>query len=140
MESFLVAPRQNQFQVFFYHLNGFFLIDFLFKYIVKVDREKQLVCVDELLDEISVDELQEQLPGHQPRYIVYSYKMVHDDKRISYPMCFIFYTPRDSQMELQIMYAGSKRALQREADLTRVYEVRELDELTEDWLREKLQR
>ncbi|XP_055295883.1 glia maturation factor gamma [Sitodiplosis mosellana] len=108
--------------------------------ILKVDREKQLVCVDELLDEISVDELQEQLPGHQPRYIVYSYKMVHDDKRISYPMCFIFYTPRDSQMELQIMYAGSKRALQREADLTRVYEVRELDELTEDWLREKLQR
>lgn len=107
---------------------------------VKVDREKQLVCVDELLDEISVDELQEQLPGHQPRYIVYSYKMVHDDKRISYPMCFIFYTPRDSQMELQIMYAGSKRALQREADLTRVYEVRELDELTEDWLREKLRR
>lgn len=45
-----------------------------------MDREKQLVCVDELLDEISVDELQEQLPGHQPRYIVYSYKMVHDDK------------------------------------------------------------
>lgn len=107
---------------------------------VKVDREKQLVCVDELLDEISVDELQEQLPGHQPRYIVYSYKMVHDDNRVSYPMCFIFYTPRDSQMELQIMYAGSKRALQREADLTRVYEIRELDELTEDWLKEKLAR
>lgn len=37
-------------------------IRFLFA-IVKVDREKQLVCVDELLDEISVDELQEQLPG-----------------------------------------------------------------------------
>lgn len=119
-----------------------FFYQFLISYLktVKVDREKQLVCVDELLDEISVDELQEQLPGHQPRYIVYSYKMVHDDNRISYPMCFIFYTPRDSQMELQIMYAGSKRALQREADLTRVYEVRELDELTEDWLREKLAR
>lgn len=112
----------------------------IYNWTVKVDREKQLVCVDELLDEISIDDLQEQLPGHQPRYIVYSYKMIHDDKRISYPMCFIFYTPRDSQMELQIMYAGTKRALQREADLTRVYEVRELDELTEEWLREKLTR
>lgn len=118
-------------------LNGFF---FHSAHLVKVDREKQLVCVDELLDEITVDDLQEQLPGHQPRYIVYSYKMVHADNRISYPMCFIFYTPRDSQMELQIMYAGTKRALQREADLTRVYEVRELDELTEDWLKEKLAR
>lgn len=124
----------------FFHTNSFFFCSFYLIKLVKVDREKQLVCVDELLDEISVDELQEQLPGHQPRYIVYSYKMVHDDNRISYPMCFIFYTPRDSQMELQIMYAGSKRALQREADLTRVYEVRELDELTEDWLREKLAR
>lgn len=36
------------------------------------------------------------------------------------------------------MYAGTKMALQREADLTRVYEVRELEELTEEWLREKL--
>lgn len=44
----------------------------------------------------------------------------------------------DSQMELQIMYAGTKLALQKEADLTRVYEVRELDELTEEWLQEKL--
>lgn len=36
------------------------------------------------------------------------------------------------------MYAGTKLALQHEVELTRSYEVRELDELTEDWLREKL--
>ena len=48
------------------------------------------------------------------------------------------YVLPDSQMELQIMYAGTKLALQKEADLTRVYEVRELDELTEQWLQEKL--
>lgn len=106
--------------------------------ILKVDREKQLVILDELIDDISVDELQDVLPGHQPRYVIYTYKMVHDDQRISYPMCFIFYTPRDSQIELQMMYACTKSALQREVDLTRVYEIRELDELTEDWLKEKL--
>lgn len=105
-----------------------------------MDREKQLVCIDEHFDDIKIDDLQEELPGHQPRYIVYSYKMVHDDQRVSYPMCFIFYTPRDSQMELQMMYAGTKRALQREADLTKTYEIRELDELTEEWLRENLTR
>lgn len=36
------------------------------------------------------------------------------------------------------MYAGTKLALQKEANLTRVYEIRELDELTEEWLQEKL--
>jgi hypothetical protein len=114
--------------------------------------------VDELLEGISVDELRESLPSHQPRYVIYSYKMEHSDGRISFPMCFIYITPRgtffgpiftecnkfishafsDSQIELQIMYAGTKMALQREADLTRVYEVRELEELTEEWLQEKL--
>lgn len=107
---------------------------------VKVDREKQLVCIDEQIEDITIDDLQEQLPDHQPRYIIFSYKMIHDDQRISYPMCFIFYTPRDSQIELQMMYAGTKRALAREADLTKTYEVRELDELTEEWLRENLLR
>lgn len=36
------------------------------------------------------------------------------------------------------MYAGTKLALQKEVDLTRVYEVRELDEMTDEWLSEKL--
>lgn len=44
----------------------------------------------------------------------------------------------DSQIELQIMYAGTKLALQKEADLTHSYEVRDLDELTDEWLQEKL--
>lgn len=42
------------------------------------------------------------------------------------------------QIELQMMYACTKSALQREVDLTRVYEIRELDELTEEWLKAKL--
>lgn len=47
--------------------------------------------------------------------------------------CYLFL---DSHMELQIMYAGTKMALQREANLTRVYEVRELDEMTDEWLQD----
>ncbi|XP_049788755.1 glia maturation factor beta [Schistocerca nitens] len=106
--------------------------------ILKVDREKQKICIDEQLEDVSPDDLRELLPSHQPRFVVYSYRMEHKDGRVSFPMCFIYITPRDSQMELQIMYAGTKLALQKEADLTRVYEVRELDELTEEWLQEKL--
>lgn len=65
---------------------------------MKIDREKQLVILDEEYDDITLDELSEMMSGHQPRFIIYSYKMIHDDQRISYPMCFIFYTPRDSQV------------------------------------------
>lgn len=50
----------------------------------------------------------------------------------------IFFVIVDSHMELQIMYAGTKIALQREANLTRSYEIRDLDELTEEWLEEQI--
>lgn len=92
---------------------------------MKVDREKQEIVIDEFLESVTVEELQvrmiipneddlnlikiqfyshifnikESLPSHQPRFIVYAYKMIHDD-RVSYPLCFIFYTPRDSQVSL----------------------------------------
>lgn len=105
---------------------------------MKVDREKQQIIIDEKLEDITVDELQETLPGHQPRYVILSYKQEHKDGRVSFPLCFIYYTPRDSHAELQMMYAGSKISLQRESDLTRAYEIRELEDLTEEWLLEKL--
>lgn len=61
---------------------------------MKVDRDKQLVCIDELIEDVSIEELQEHLPGHQPRYIAYSCRIEHKDGRISYPLCFIYFTPR----------------------------------------------
>uniref|UniRef100_T1IWW3 ADF-H domain-containing protein n=1 Tax=Strigamia maritima TaxID=126957 RepID=T1IWW3_STRMM len=106
--------------------------------IMKIDRAKQLVHLDEILEDINVDQLRESLPDHQPRFVVYSYKLDHDDGRISYPLCFIFITPPDCKPELQMMYAGTKLSLVKEADLTKVFEIRLLEELTEEWLHEKL--
>ena len=36
------------------------------------------------------------------------------------------------------MYAGSKLSLVKEADITKVFEVRDLEEFTEEWLLEQL--
>nr|XP_022901911.1 glia maturation factor beta [Onthophagus taurus] len=106
--------------------------------ILKVDREKHEVIVDEKLENTTIDEVKESLPDHQPRYVILSYKREHKDGRISYPLCFVFYTPRDSHAELQMMYAGSKMGLQRCAEMSRTYEIRELEDFTEEWLLEKL--
>lgn len=65
---------------------------------MKVDRDKQAVVVDEFYEDITIEDLKDEVAEHQPRYIIYTYKMIHDDQRVSYPMCFIFYTPRDSQV------------------------------------------
>ncbi|XP_014272936.1 glia maturation factor [Halyomorpha halys] len=106
--------------------------------ILKVDRQAQAISVDSEIEISGLDELQDYLPSHEPRYVVYTCKLEHRDGRISFPMCFIYITPRDCQTDLQIMYAGTKLALQKEVNLSHVYEVRELDELTDEWLMSKL--
>ncbi|XP_040135664.1 glia maturation factor gamma isoform X3 [Ictidomys tridecemlineatus] len=99
---------------------------------------------------ISPDELKSELPERQPRFVVYSYKYVHEDGRVSYPLCFIFSSPVGCKPEQQMMYAGSKNRLVQTAELTkvlghglpstggRVFEIRTTDDLTEAWLQEKL--
>uniref|UniRef100_A0A3Q3B1Y0 Glia maturation factor n=1 Tax=Kryptolebias marmoratus TaxID=37003 RepID=A0A3Q3B1Y0_KRYMA len=105
--------------------------------IVKIDKEKQLVILDEEHENISPDDLKEELPERQP-FIVYSYKYQHDDGRVSYPLCFIFSSPA-CKPEQQMMYAGSKNKLVQTVELTKqVFEIRNTEDLTEEWLREKL--
>ncbi|KAF0292078.1 Glia maturation factor beta [Amphibalanus amphitrite] len=114
---------------------------YFYIYNLKVDSESHTVFVDEELDDLAgLEELRAELPEHQPRFVIYSCRLEHTDGRVSYPMIFIFSTPKDAKPQLQMMYAGSKLSLVKEADLTKVYEVRELEELTDDWIVEKLQK
>ncbi|KAJ6652691.1 hypothetical protein lerEdw1_011176 [Lerista edwardsae] len=71
-------------------------------------------------------------------FVVYSYKYQHDDGRVSYPLCFIFSSPVGCKPEQQMMYAGSKNKLVQTAELTKVFEIRNTEDLTEEWLCEKL--
>ncbi|XP_068934760.1 glia maturation factor gamma isoform X1 [Petaurus breviceps papuanus] len=106
--------------------------------IMKVDKDRQLVVMEEEFQNISPEELRSELPERQPRFIVYSYKWLHEDGRISYPLCFIFSSPVGCKPEQQMMYAGSKNRLVQSAELTKVFEIRTTDDLTEAWLQEKL--
>nr|ACQ58395.1 Glia maturation factor beta [Anoplopoma fimbria] len=106
--------------------------------LMKIDMKKQLVILEEEYDDISLDDLREELPERQPRFMVYSYKYVHGDGRVSYPLCFIFSSPIGCKPAQQMMYAGSKSQLVKEAELTKVFETRNAEELTEDWLKKQL--
>ncbi|KAM4689906.1 glia maturation factor gamma-like, partial [Rhinophrynus dorsalis] len=109
--------------------------------LMKIDKERQLVVLEEEFQDISPDDLQNELPERQPRYpscVVYSYKYVHDDGRVSFPLCFIFSSPVGCKPEQQMMYAGSKNRLVQSAELTKVFEIRNSSDLTEEWLKERL--
>ncbi|XP_002736626.1 glia maturation factor gamma-like [Saccoglossus kowalevskii] len=106
--------------------------------IMKIDRESLLIKFEEEFEDCSLEDLQDELPSSQPRFLLYSYCYTHDDGRVSYPLVFIHISPQGGKPELHMMYAGSKINLVNETGQTKVYEVRHVDELTEDWLKEKL--
>ncbi|KAA0201309.1 hypothetical protein HAZT_HAZT007449 [Hyalella azteca] len=109
-------------------------VDFL-----KVDPTKQCVIIeDELSDIADVDELRESIPATQPRFVLLSWRINHSDGRVSYPMAFIYTTPRDCVPKLQMMYSGSYNHLIAECGLTKVFQIRELEELDEEWINSHL--
>ena len=46
--------------------------------ILKIDRAAQAVVVDEVLEDLTPDELRSELPEHQPRFAVYTMKLGGD--------------------------------------------------------------
>jgi len=106
--------------------------------IMKVNKENLTIILDEILEDTNAEEVRESLPDHQPRFVLLSYPLQHKDGRSSFPLCFIFSSPRDCKPELQMMYAGSKLSLVNQMELQNVFEIRELEELTEEWLTSKL--
>ncbi|XP_071485835.1 glia maturation factor beta-like [Diadema antillarum] len=106
--------------------------------VLKIDAAKLLIVIDEEYEDMTPDELQEELPGHQPRFVLYSYVLKHDDGRVSYPLCLIRIIPQGCKPEMAIMYSGSANLLVKETQVTKVMELRDKEDFTEEWLKEKL--
>lgn len=106
--------------------------------ILKIDKASLKIILDEEHEDISVDDLQEELPSQQPRYIVLSYVKNHDDGRVTYPLIFIFISPEGCNPEQHMMYAGSKLQAVQDGGITKVIELRSLEDLTDETVLEKL--
>ncbi|CAJ0651680.1 13904_t:CDS:2 [Entrophospora sp. SA101] len=101
---------------------------------LKIDRENLVVVEDEIHDDITLEELVEELPENAPRYIVLSY----EDGRKSYPLVLIYYSPISTNPEAHMLYTSSKVYFQQKADLNKTFDIRELELLNDEWLKEKL--
>ncbi|XP_065427235.1 glia maturation factor gamma isoform X4 [Chrysemys picta bellii] len=113
--------------------------------LMKIDKERQLVVLEEEFQDISPEELKSELPERQPRYpsavgrgggiraTWQSAGIAHGGRRPGVCMQDAWCKP-----EQQMMYAGSKNRLVQAAELTKVFEIRTTEDLTEEWLRERL--
>ncbi|WFD07115.1 hypothetical protein MVES1_002472 [Malassezia vespertilionis] len=105
--------------------------------VVKIDKKKLLMVMDEIYDSTTLDELVEELPEHSPRFIVLSYELHHEHGRISYPLVLINWAPASSSIELATLYASALQNFSVHADVGKVIDIRD-GELSDTILRERL--
>lgn len=93
--------------------------------VIKINKAKLVMEEVEQFNEISIDELVEELPENAPRYVLLSYELNHPDGRTSYPLVLINWAPTSSEIGLLTLHASAYLDFQQMADVSKVIEVRD---------------
>ncbi|KAF4615420.1 hypothetical protein D9613_002575 [Agrocybe pediades] len=107
--------------------------------VIKINKAKLVMEEVEQFDDISIEELAEELPENSPRYVVLSYELKHKDGRTSFPLVLINWSPSSSETGMMTLHASALLNFQNTADVSKVIEVRDGPEgLTKEVIDAKL--
>ncbi|KAI4209868.1 MAG: hypothetical protein LQ351_007222 [Letrouitia transgressa] len=99
---------------------------------VKSDQiDKQSLEIAQVGDEVftSIQELADELPDHSPRFILLSYPLTLPSGRLSVPYVLLYYLPVTCNAELRMLYAGAKELMRNTAEVGKVIEIADTEEL-----------
>eukprot|EP00028_Trichosphaerium_sp_Am-I-7-wt_P007471 CAMPEP_0168532348 /NCGR_PEP_ID=MMETSP0405-20121227/16167_1 /TAXON_ID=498012 /ORGANISM="Trichosphaerium sp, Strain Am-I-7 wt" /LENGTH=81 /DNA_ID=CAMNT_0008557679 /DNA_START=282 /DNA_END=524 /DNA_ORIENTATION=+ len=76
---------------------------------------------------------EEYLPESQPRFMVYLTEYKADDGRISIPLVFVYYCPNQCNPKFASMYASTKTRFVNALSVLKIFDIRDLEQLTTEW-------
>ncbi|KAH9484439.1 Glia maturation factor beta [Psilocybe cubensis] len=107
--------------------------------VIKINKAKLVMEEVEQFDDVTIEELAEELPENSPRYVVLSYELKHKDGRTSFPLVLINWSPSSSETGMLTLHASALLNFQNTADVSKVIEVRDGPEgLTKEVIDAKL--
>ncbi|KAI9509350.1 hypothetical protein F5148DRAFT_1275283 [Russula earlei] len=92
--------------------------------VVKINKQKLIMEEADRFDNISLEDLAEELPEASPRYVVLSYNLVHEDGRASSPLVLINWAPA-CETSLLTLHASALQDFQNAVDVAKALEVRD---------------
>ncbi|EPQ58297.1 glia maturation factor beta [Gloeophyllum trabeum ATCC 11539] len=93
--------------------------------VVRVNKQKLVMEEVDTFDDISPEDLADELPENSPRYVLLSYELAHPDGRKSFPLVLINWAPTSSEIGLLTLHASAFLDFQNTADVSKVIEVRD---------------
>ncbi|CAK5264925.1 unnamed protein product [Mycena citricolor] len=107
--------------------------------VIKINKAKLVMEEVEQFDNISIEELAEELPENSPRYVVLSYQLDHPDGRKSFPLVLLNWAPTSSETGMLTLHASALLDFQATVDVSKVIEIRDGPEgLTKEVVDSKL--
>ncbi|TFL04274.1 hypothetical protein BDV98DRAFT_563852 [Pterulicium gracile] len=107
--------------------------------VIKINKQKLIMEKVDEFDNITPEELAEELPENAPRYVVLSYELNHSDGRKSFPLVLVNWAPTSSEIGQMTLHASALINFQHTADVGKVIEFREdPEEFTKEFLESKL--
>ncbi|PAV23983.1 glia maturation factor beta [Pyrrhoderma noxium] len=107
--------------------------------VVKIDRKTLSMIEDEKYDNIEMEDLAEELPGHEPRFVVLSYEKKYSDGRRKYHFVILNWCPPGIQTGLLTLYTSALINFKNTVDIQTVIEAREGSEgLTKEFVETEL--
>ncbi|KAF2395680.1 glia maturation factor beta [Trichodelitschia bisporula] len=82
-------------------------------------------------DDVYTDmqELADELPEHNPRYVLLSYPLTLPSGRLSVPYVMLYYLPTTASGEMRMLYAGAKELVRNTSEVGRIIEMESPEEL-----------
>ncbi|EAU31969.1 conserved hypothetical protein [Aspergillus terreus NIH2624] len=76
-----------------------------------------------------MDDLADELPESSPRFILLSYPLTLASGRLTVPYVLLYYLPENCNPSMRMQYAGAVELMRNNAEVQRVIEVHEEDDI-----------
>lgn len=79
----------------------------------------------------SLQDIADDLPDNSPRYVLLSYPMTLSSGRISVPYVMVYYMPATCNAESRMLFAGAKELLRNTAEVGKILELGDAEDMLE---------
>ncbi|KAL5357241.1 glial factor naturation factor [Aspergillus floccosus] len=94
-----------------------------------IDKETQEIRPENGEVYTKMDDLADELPESSPRFILLSYPLTLASGRLTVPYVLLYYLPENCNPSMRMQYAGAVELMRNNAEVQRVIEVHEEDDI-----------
>mmetsp|Transcript_55474 Transcript_55474/g.135922 ORF Transcript_55474/g.135922 Transcript_55474/m.135922 type:complete len:138 (-) Transcript_55474:218-631(-) len=103
--------------------------------VLKLDKDEETIVVDgDGYQEVSPEDLAEDMSDTSPRWIIWSVKIARDDGRVQYPLIPLYFSPKSCNERARMLYSSKTVQVSAEFELAKVHALSDLDDMTMDAL------